>query len=49
LDEVRPIKWIDPDVTKKDKYDLIIIGGGKNGIKAAIRGRQLGLKVALVE
>ncbi len=30
-------------------YDLIIIGGGPGGYSAAIRGAQLGLKVALVE
>ena len=30
-------------------YDLIVIGGGPGGYVAAIRGSQLGLKVALVE
>ncbi len=30
-------------------YDLIVIGGGPGGYVAAIRGAQLGLKVALVE
>lgn len=30
-------------------YDLVIIGGGPGGYVAAIRARQLGLKVALVE
>lgn len=32
-----------------DTFDLIVIGGGPGGYVAAIRGAQLGLKVALVE
>ena len=30
-------------------YDLVILGGGTGGYTAAIRARQLGLRVALVE
>lgn len=32
-----------------DRYDLIVIGGGPAGYTGAIRGAQLGLKVACVE
>ena len=32
-----------------DNFDLIVIGGGPGGVAAAIRGVQLGAKVALVE
>jgi len=32
-----------------DQYDLIVIGAGPGGYIAAIRGAQLGLKVAIVE
>jgi dihydrolipoamide dehydrogenase len=32
-----------------DKYDMAIIGGGPGGYVSALRGRQLGLKVLLVE
>ena len=32
-----------------DKYDIIVIGGGPGGYVAAIRGAQLGKKVAIVE
>lgn len=30
-------------------YDVLIIGGGPGGYNAAIRARQLGLKVACIE
>jgi dihydrolipoamide dehydrogenase len=32
-----------------DRYDLTVLGGGPGGYVAAIRGAQLGLRVALVE
>jgi len=32
-----------------DAFDLVVLGGGTGGYVAAIRGAQLGLKVALVE
>ena len=47
--KVRPIKWKDPDYNKKERYDFVIIGGGKNGINAAIEASKLGKKVAIVE
>ena len=36
-------------MAKKDRYDLIVIGGGPGGYVAAIRAAQLGLAVALVD
>ena len=35
--------------TLSDTYDLIVLGSGPGGYVAAIRGSQLGLKVAIVE
>ena len=32
-----------------DKFDLIVIGGGPGGVAAAIRGKQLGARSAIVE
>ena len=37
------------DQTAKEKFDIIVIGGGPGGYVAAIRGAQLGMKVAVVE
>ncbi len=35
--------------TMADKYDLVVLGGGPAGYPAAIRARQLGLSVAVIE
>jgi len=35
--------------TTTDQYDVVILGGGSGGYAAALRGAQLGLKIALVE
>ena len=36
-------------MTKKNEFDLIVIGGGPGGYVAAIRASQLGLRVMCVE
>src|ERR1700745_2243803 len=36
-------------MTKGESYDLVVIGAGPGGYVAAIRGAQLGMKVACVE
>ncbi|MEM4971622.1 MAG: dihydrolipoyl dehydrogenase [Sulfolobales archaeon] len=33
----------------REKYDLVVVGGGPGGYPAAIRASQLGMKVALIE
>jgi dihydrolipoamide dehydrogenase len=35
--------------TPKDQYDIVILGGGSGGYATALRGAQLGLKIALIE
>jgi dihydrolipoamide dehydrogenase len=37
------------DSAKDQNYDLLVLGGGTGGYVAAIRARQLGLNVAVVE
>lgn len=37
------------DSAKDQKYDLLVLGGGTGGYVAAIRARQLGLNVAVIE
>ena len=36
-------------MAQKETYDLVVIGTGPGGYVAAVRGAQLGLKVACVE
>jgi dihydrolipoamide dehydrogenase len=36
-------------MTKKEKYDLVVVGSGPGGYVAAVRAAQLGMKVACIE
>lgn len=36
-------------MSESPEYDIVILGGGSGGYAAALRGAQLGLKVALIE
>lgn len=47
LDHVHPSAWSNP--RPRDKYDLVILGGGYGGILTALDAARSGAKVALVE
>ena len=47
LAQVHPVDWVNPP--PKDRYDLVVIGGGPAGLVAAAGAAGLGAKVALVE
>ena len=49
FDAVRPIKWVDPEVDGKDKYDILVIGGGAGGLVTAAGSKGLGARVCLIE
>ena len=44
---VRPVDWINPE--PRDRYHLVVIGGGPGGLMAASIAAGLGARVALVE
>jgi len=47
LENVHPLKWNSPD--GKDKYNLVVIGGGVGGLVSAAGSAGVGAKVALIE
>ena len=48
MDHVAPSGWVNPD--PKDKYDVLVIGGGSGGLVSAIGAKSLGVeRVALIE
>jgi dihydrolipoamide dehydrogenase len=42
-------RYVTQTSTPSDLYDIVILGGGSGGYAAALRGSELGLKVALIE
>ena len=47
FDNVRPLNWVDPK--SKDKYDMLVIGGGAGGLVTAAGSSMLGANAAMVE
>jgi len=47
LARVRPEDWENPE--PRDRYDLVVLGGGTGGLVSAAIGAALGARVALVE
>ena len=47
LANVHPAAWVNPE--PKDRYNLVVIGGGTAGLVTAVGAAGLGAKVALIE
>lgn len=47
LQRVRPAGWQNP--RPRDRYDLVVVGGGTGGLVSAAIGSALGARVALIE
>lgn len=48
-DNVRPLKWIDPEIDPKNKYDLLVIGGGAAAMVSAAGSAGIGAKSCMIE
>mmetsp|Transcript_1235 Transcript_1235/g.1423 ORF Transcript_1235/g.1423 Transcript_1235/m.1423 type:complete len:109 (-) Transcript_1235:1318-1644(-) len=48
-DNVRPIKWVDPEVDGKLTYDMVVIGAGAGGLVTGLGAAGLGARVAIIE
>jgi len=49
LNCVRPLVWQNPQVNKKDTYNIVVLGAGAAGLVTAAASAGLGAKVALIE
>ena len=49
LDNVRPMKWVDPKIDGNDKYDMLVIGAGAAGLTAAAGSSGLGARACMIE
>lgn len=49
LDNVRPRKWVDPQMGPNDKYDMLVIGAGAAGLTVAAGSGGLGARVCMIE
>jgi pyruvate/2-oxoglutarate dehydrogenase complex dihydrolipoamide dehydrogenase (E3) component len=49
LDNVRPLKWVDPSTEGFDKYDLLVIGGGAGGLVTCFGAALLGARCCIIE
>lgn len=47
VEAVRPSDWVNPQ--PRDRYDLVVLGGGTAGLVSAIGAAGLGARVALIE
>ena len=49
FDNVRPLKWVDPEVDGDNKYDILVIGAGAGGLVTAAGSAGLGAKACMIE
>jgi pyruvate/2-oxoglutarate dehydrogenase complex dihydrolipoamide dehydrogenase (E3) component len=49
FDNVRPLKWVDPEVDGNNKYDILVIGAGAGGLVTAAGSAGLGARACMIE
>ena len=49
LDNVRPVKWTDPEADPALVYDMVVIGGGAGGLVTAVGSSIYGAKACMIE
>ena len=49
FDNVRPLKWVDPEFDGANKYDILVIGAGAGGLVTAAGAAGLGARACMIE
>ena len=49
LDNVRRLKWVDPNIEGENKYDMLVIGAGASGLVCAAGSSIYGARACMIE